>query len=73
MDTVNIGTMFLKGIVSKILNSTLKKKLGCEVTTRLNEFNATLKDDRVRLHLNIDAEMSQDELKNLLTKLSVGM
>ena len=71
MDTLNIGTMFLKGVVSKILNAVLKKKLGCDVNTQLNEFNVTFKDDRAHVHLNIDADMSQDELEALPTKCGI--
>ena len=72
MDTVNIGTMFMKGVISKILNVVLKKQLGCNVNTQLNEFNVTFKDKRAHLHVSIDADMTQDELKALLENFGLG-
>ena len=66
MDSVIINSGFVRSIISKILNKTLKSRLGCNMTTTLNEFNVTLKNERAKVHLNIEVEMTQEELKKLL-------
>ena len=39
---------------------------------RVNEFNANVKEGRAHVHLNIDADMSQDELKKILASVGLG-
>ena len=72
MDEMNIGTNFMKGIVSKVINKVLKKKLGYDVGIKLNDFNVKVTDKKAHVHLNIDAEMSQEELNKILKTMGLG-
>ena len=66
MDEVNIISGFTRGLISKIVESAVKKKVGYDVDIRLNEFNAKITEGKARVHLNVDAELDQNELKTLL-------
>ena len=69
IDEMKIGTGFMKGMVSKILNLTLKRKLGYDIGIRLNDFNVKVTEERAHVHLNIDADMTQEELTKILAAI----
>ena len=62
----------MKGAVSKAVGLALKVKTGYQADIRVNEFNANVKEGRAHVHLNIDADMSQDELKKILASVGLG-
>lgn len=62
----------MKGVVSKALELALKVKTGYRADISVNEFNAHVKDGRAHVHLNIDADMSQDELAKILASVGLG-
>ena len=66
MDEVRIESGFTKMILSRILRTVLKKKLGCDVTVELNEFKATIKDGKAHIHVSADGEMNNGDLTKLL-------
>ena len=62
----------MKGVVSKALELALKAKTGYRADISVNEFDVHIKDGRAHAHINIDADMSQDELKKLLASVGLG-
>ena len=66
-DEMKICTGFMKSMVSKIISGALKRKTGCNVTVQLNDLNAKVKDGKAHVHLDIDAEMNQEELMKLIS------
>lgn len=66
MDEMKIETKFMKSIVSKILRKELRKRTGTDVNVQLGEFQILNMDDRMHVHLTIDADVSRDELIKLL-------
>lgn len=72
IDEMKIGTSFMKGMVSKLLNMTVKRKLGYDVGIRLNDFNIKVTDERAHVHLNIDADLTQEELSKILKSIGLG-
>lgn len=67
MDEMKIRTGFMKGIISKVVSSIAKKKLGSNVKVTLKEFGIEI-DDKAFVHLSIDAEMDKFELEKFLVK-----
>lgn len=57
---------FGKTVISGIINKMLKKKLGYKLDLKLNDFDM-IEDDagNMRLHLDIDANIDKDELKQI--------
>lgn len=71
MDEMRIGTNLMRGMVSKVLTKVLKIKLGYNVGIQLNEFDARINDGKAHVHLNIDAEMTQEELNKILETIGL--
>lgn len=69
MDEMNVISKFLTGVISKIMNKVLKKKLGYEINIKLNEVRANIIDGKTHIHLDIDAEMDKEELMKMIGKL----
>jgi hypothetical protein len=73
MDEMKIVSKFTRGIVSKIVTKAVRKKTGCSIDIRLNEFTAKVSDEgRSHVHLDIDAELDKDELMKLLKDLGMN-
>lgn len=70
-DEMKIGTTFMRGVLSKIMGSALKRKLGCNAAVQLNDLHAKVADGKAHVHLDIDAEMNQEELTKLLVAIGL--
>lgn len=65
MDEMRISTSLLKGIVAKAIAKVLKKRFGVDVDVCLNEFYITNDGEVASVHLNINAEMTSNDLGEL--------
>lgn len=68
---MKIGSKFTTGIISKVVSMVIRKKLGYDVQLKLNEVNATIIDGKTHVHLDVDAELSKEELNKILA--SIGL
>lgn len=66
MDELNIMSGFTKTILSKLAKMFVKKKFGCNADIQINKFQAAIADDKAMVHLDLDAELSKEELTKLL-------
>ena len=71
MDEMKIQSKFMTGLVSRIAKKAVRTKLGCEVDIQLNEFRTTVVDDRTHIHLDLDADLTKEELNKLLKTIGV--
>ena len=71
MDEMKIGSKFTTGIISKLVSMVIRKKFGYDVELKLNEVNATVTDGKTHVHLDVDAELSKEELMKILA--SIGL
>lgn len=72
IDEMKIGTSFMKSMLSKVINLTVKRKLGYNIGVQLNDFNVKVTDEKAHVHLNIDCDMSQAELNKVLIALGLS-
>lgn len=68
---MKIGSKFTTGIISKLVSMVIRKKFGYDVQLKLNEVNATVTDGKMHVHLDVDAELSKEELTKILA--SIGL
>lgn len=61
-----INTPFMKHIVTKVLGKVIESKLGCKVGVQINEVKATSDGGKVKLHIDLDADTTTEELTKLL-------
>lgn len=71
MDEMNIVSKFTTALVSKVAKMILKKKLGCDIDVWLKEMKITIADGKTHVHLDVDAELSKEELKKLLKEVGL--
>lgn len=72
MDEVRIVSKFTRNVISKLLKTTLHKKLGYNIDIQLNEVNATVTDGKTHIHLDVDAELDKDELMKILKTIGLN-
>ena len=68
---MKIGSKFTTGIISKLVSMVIRKKFGYDVQLKLNEVTATVNDGKTHVHLDVDAELTKEELNKILT--SIGL
>ena len=71
MDEMKLESKFTTGIVSKIAERAVRKKLGYDVDIMLNQFRTTVVEEKTHVHLDLDLELSKEELNKLLG--SIGL
>ena len=63
---LTLNTRFMRSIVTKLLAKAIYKKIGYRVDIQINEIKAETYDGKIRLHMDVDAEMNSDDLMNAL-------
>ena len=61
-----LNTKFMRSIITKILAKTIYKKTGYQVDVQINEVKAEAKDGRIKVHMDVNAEMSSEDLMKAL-------
>ena len=71
MDEMKLESKFTTGIASKIAEFAVRKKLGYDVDIRLNQFRTTVIDEKTHVHLDLDLELSKEELNKMLGNIGL--
>lgn len=73
MDELKIGisTKLMRGIVSKLVSKLVQKKLGYKVDIQLNGVEVEMTDEKVHLHLNVDADLDKGDFIEIIK--SIGL
>lgn len=62
---MKITSNFMTGIVSRFVNGWLKKK-GYNASVKLNGIQINMYEEKTHIHLDVDADLSREELNKLL-------
>lgn len=62
---------FTTGIVSKLAEVVMHKKLGVDADIALNALQVTVVDGKTHIHLDLDAELGKEELTRLLKHIGI--
>lgn len=68
MDEVKIISKLMRGVISKILSRAINKNLGIRADLQIRKIEASINEEKVHIHLDIDADITKDELDKLLGK-----
>ncbi len=63
---MKLESKWIRGIVSKLIKKILRDKSGCNVDVQLNNFRTTVIDEKTHVHLDIELDLSKDEIDKLL-------
>ena len=70
MDEMKVTSGFMQKIIANAIKKVIKKKLGYSPELRFNDpIRVTFDDQKVRLHVNLDAELTKEELSILVADL----
>ena len=71
-DIMIIRSSFMRRIISQIINKALKKQMpGVEVELKDIQANWLDKEQKVHLHLELDADITKPQLMDILKKADV--
>lgn len=59
---IKLGTQWMRGIVSKIAEKVISKKLGIKPKIQLHEISIEKKNGKIQIHINADAEIKDNDL-----------
>lgn len=59
-----VNTRLTKGVISKFISKKFKKNVGVDADIQIQELNIKNDNDKVHICLDMDASMSDEELKN---------
>ena len=73
MDELRIGlaTKFMRSIVAKLISKLVRKKLGYKVDIQLNNVEVKMEDEKIHLHINIDAGLNKDEFVKIIKAIGL--
>lgn len=71
MDEMRIESKFTSMIASKFAEKLVRDKLGCDVDIRLNRLRTTMMDDKMHVELNVDLELTKEELTKILKNIGL--
>ena len=71
MDEMRLESKFTTMIASKFAKKMVRDKLGYDVEIRLNRLRTTVVDEKTHVHLDVDLELTKEELDKLLK--SIGL
>ena len=63
---IAINSAFMKRIIKTVLSKAIEKKLGYKIDIQINEIKADVTGGVVKLHLDMDGQMTTEELSKLL-------
>lgn len=68
---MKLESKWTRGIASLFIRKVLRNKFGYDVDVRLNHFRTTVLEDKAHVHLDIDLELSKEQLDKLMK--SIGL
>lgn len=71
MDEMRLESKFTTMIASQFAKKMVRDKLGYDVDIRLNRLRTTVMEDKMHVELNVDLELTKEELDRLLK--SIGL
>ena len=68
---VKLSSRFMRGIVSKLIAKTLKKKLGYDVYIQLNDLDVSVIDGETKIAVNAEMKLDSAEFTKIMK--DIGM
>lgn len=68
---MKIESGWMTGLASRFIRKAVCSKLGCDMDIQLNGFRTTVLDDKTHVHLDVDLELTKDELSKLMKRIGL--
>ena len=66
---LNLNSKFMNSIVTKLIGMAIRKKVGYNVDVQLNSVNVIAKDGKVHIHVDVEAETTNEEFMNMIKSI----
>lgn len=63
---LRLSTKFMRGIITTLLSKLIRSKFGYDIDIQLNEIEIRTEGGKVRLHADVEAEVSNDEFMKII-------
>lgn len=71
MDEMKIESRFMTKLVSKIAKKVVRDKTGYNADIQLNSLRTAVVDDKMHVHLDLDVELTKEELNKILKSIGI--
>ena len=71
MDEMKIESKFMTKLASKIAKKVVRDKAGYNADIQLNSLRTTVLDDKMHVHLDLDIELTREELNKILKSIGI--
>lgn len=68
---LNLGSKFMRKMVSKLISKYLSKQIGSKVTLDLNALNVSFDDGDTVIKTDLELRMDKHEFKKLMKKVDI--
>jgi hypothetical protein len=68
---LKLSTKFMRGIIANLISKAISKKLGYNIDVPINEIALKTEDGKIKIHLDVDGEVTNEEFKNIIK--SIGL
>ena len=74
MDEMNIklSTKFMRGIVSKVIARTIRKKLGYKVDIQLHDLDVSVVNGEAKILTSVEVRLVNEEFTKIMKNLVLG-
>lgn len=72
MDEMRFISKFMTKIISKAVETTLRKKLGYNIDIQVNELVAKTDSQKIKVHVDADVELTKEELSKILENIGLN-
>lgn len=70
-DVVNIESELMKNMISSSISKLLKRKKDIAIDLQLDEFSAENNGEKIKIHIDVKAEMSSKDLKEICKRYNI--
>ena len=66
MDEMKIQSAWTTGVISKVIRTILRKKIGYDIDIQINSIKVNIVDGKASIHIDTDAKIETNELMKII-------
>ena len=63
---LSLKSTFMRSIITKLIGTVIRKQLGYDIDISINDVNVVAVDGKIKLHLDVDAETTNEEFSKII-------
>ena len=68
---LKLSTKFMRGIITKLISKIIFSKFGYSIDIQLNEIQVKNEGGKIKLHADVDAEMTNEEFVRIIKNIGL--